>query len=145
MRFSTILRTGTRLGRLRPGERLPGRPAVQVSDVQCEFADRQEHVDLSRPRYGLPAGQAVVGGPVVQARVAVRQRIRAGQDRDRAAIPVSDVEEAITRVHPEEWAWVVAALTRRFGDLDIAEEAAAEAFATAVERWLADGVPPNPR
>jgi RNA polymerase sigma-70 factor (ECF subfamily) len=39
---------------------------------------------------------------------------------------------------------VVAALTRRFGDLDIAEEAAAEAFAVAVERWTADGVPPNP-
>ena len=39
---------------------------------------------------------------------------------------------------------MVASLTRRFGDLDIAEEAAAEAFATAVERWPADGVPPNP-
>ncbi|MFB7241664.1 RNA polymerase subunit sigma-24 [Streptomyces populi] len=39
---------------------------------------------------------------------------------------------------------MVAALTRRFGDLDIAEEAAAEAFATAVRRWPADGVPPNP-
>jgi len=55
-----------------------------------------------------------------------------------------DVREAITRAHYDEWARVVAALTRRFGDLDIAEEAAAEAFATAVERWLADGVPPNP-
>jgi RNA polymerase sigma-70 factor (ECF subfamily) len=39
---------------------------------------------------------------------------------------------------------VVAGLARRFGDLDIAEEAAAEAFALAVERWPADGVPPNP-
>ena len=29
-------------------------------------------------------------------------------------------------------------------DLDLAEEAAAEAFATAVERWPVDGVPPNP-
>ncbi|GAA4316581.1 sigma factor-like helix-turn-helix DNA-binding protein [Actinomadura luteofluorescens] len=57
---------------------------------------------------------------------------------------MSDVQEAVTRVHREEWARVVAALTRRFGDLDIAEEAAAEAFATAVERWPADGVPPNP-
>jgi RNA polymerase sigma-70 factor (ECF subfamily) len=57
---------------------------------------------------------------------------------------VSDVEEAITRAHHEEWARVVASLTRRFGDLDVAEEAAAEAFATAVERWPADGVPPNP-
>ena len=51
---------------------------------------------------------------------------------------------AITRAHHDEWARVVAALTRRFGDLDIAEEAAAEAFATAVERWPSDGVPPNP-
>ncbi|MET8153514.1 RNA polymerase sigma factor [Actinoplanes sp. NPDC049668] len=57
---------------------------------------------------------------------------------------VADTEEAVTRAHREEWARVVAALARRFGDLDIAEEAAAEAFATAVERWPADGVPPNP-
>jgi RNA polymerase sigma-70 factor (ECF subfamily) len=57
---------------------------------------------------------------------------------------VADVREAITQAHHEEWARVVAALTRHFGDLDIAEEAAAEAFATAVARWPADGVPPNP-
>ncbi len=55
-----------------------------------------------------------------------------------------DVREAIARAHQEEWARVVASLTRRFGDLDIAEEAAAEAFATAVQRWPVDGVPPNP-
>ena len=55
-----------------------------------------------------------------------------------------DVHEAITRAHREEWARVVASLTKRFGDLDIAEEAAAEAFAVAVERWPADGVPPGP-
>jgi RNA polymerase sigma-70 factor (ECF subfamily) len=59
-------------------------------------------------------------------------------------VSVAGVPEAITRAHREEWAWVVASLTRRFGDLDIAEEAAAEAFATAVERWPADGLPPNP-
>jgi RNA polymerase sigma-70 factor, ECF subfamily len=57
---------------------------------------------------------------------------------------LADVREAVTRAHHEEWARVVAALTRRFGDLDIAEEAAAEAFVTAVQRWPADGVPPNP-
>jgi RNA polymerase sigma-70 factor, ECF subfamily len=60
-----------------------------------------------------------------------------------AAVP-ADVREAVTRAHHQEWARVVAALARRFGDLDIAEEAAAEAFATAVGRWPADGVPPNP-
>ena len=54
------------------------------------------------------------------------------------------VEEAITRVHHEEWARVLAGLARRFGDLDVAEEAAAEAFVAAVERWPRDGIPPNP-
>jgi len=54
------------------------------------------------------------------------------------------VADAITRAHHEDWARVVASLAKRFGDLDIAEEAAAEAFATAVERWPVDGIPPNP-
>src|SRR5512138_1584232 len=57
---------------------------------------------------------------------------------------MTDVGEVITRVHREEWARVVASLARRLGDLDIAEEMAAEAFAIAVERWPVDGVPPNP-
>jgi RNA polymerase sigma-70 factor (ECF subfamily) len=57
---------------------------------------------------------------------------------------MSDVDEAIVQAHHREWARIVATLTRRFGDLDIAEEMTAEAFATAVERWPADGVPPNP-
>lgn len=39
---------------------------------------------------------------------------------------------------------MVASLARRFGDLSIAEDAAAEAFMVAVERWPLDGVPPNP-
>ncbi len=55
-----------------------------------------------------------------------------------------DVTAAITDAHHEQWGRVVAAMTRRFGDLDVAEEAAAEAFATAVARWPCDGVPPNP-
>jgi len=59
-------------------------------------------------------------------------------------VNVTDVRQAITEAHREEWARVVATLTRRFRDLDIAEEAAAEAFAAAVGRWPTDGVPPNP-
>ncbi|HEY0644132.1 MAG TPA: DUF6596 domain-containing protein [Nocardioides sp.] len=57
---------------------------------------------------------------------------------------MTELDEVLTRVHRDEWARVVATLARRFGDLDVAEEAAAEAFAVAVERWAADGVPPNP-
>jgi RNA polymerase sigma factor (sigma-70 family) len=53
-------------------------------------------------------------------------------------------EQAITRAHRDEWALVVAGLARRFGDLDAAEEATAEAFLAAAERWPREGVPPNP-
>lgn len=35
---------------------------------------------------------------------------------------------------------MVAVLARRFGDLDVAEDATAEACATAVTRWPVDGV-----
>ena len=39
---------------------------------------------------------------------------------------------------------MLAALISYFGDFDLAEEAAAEAFATAAQRWPSDGVPDNP-
>ncbi|MET0999777.1 MAG: sigma-70 family RNA polymerase sigma factor [Marmoricola sp.] len=39
---------------------------------------------------------------------------------------------------------VVASLTRRFGDLDLAEDATSEALLLAAERWPAEGLPPNP-
>lgn len=57
---------------------------------------------------------------------------------------MSDVHAALTRAHREEWARVVATLTKRFGNLDNAEDAAAEAFATAAEHWPVNGIPPNP-
>jgi len=38
----------------------------------------------------------------------------------------------------------VAVLVRVFGDIDIAEEAVADAFTAAVQRWPADGLPPSP-
>lgn len=38
-----------------------------------------------------------------------------------------------------------ASLVRALGDVDLAEEAAQEAFAVAAERWTRDGVPDNPR
>src|SRR4051794_40132488 len=37
-----------------------------------------------------------------------------------------------------------ATLIRVLGDIDLAEDAVAEAFAIAAERWPKDGVPPNP-
>jgi RNA polymerase sigma-70 factor (ECF subfamily) len=54
------------------------------------------------------------------------------------------VSMSLEEIHRREWAIVVAALARSFGDLDLAEDSAAEAFATAVERWPNEGIPPNP-
>ncbi|MDF2574314.1 MAG: polymerase subunit sigma-24 [Agromyces sp.] len=52
--------------------------------------------------------------------------------------------DAVARAHRDEWARVVATLIRQTGDWTLAEECAAEAFARAVERWPAEGVPRNP-
>ncbi|TDD60579.1 RNA polymerase sigma factor [Kribbella antibiotica] len=52
-----------------------------------------------------------------------------------------DQVEAVFR---EERGRLLAALARRFGDLDLAEEVTAEAIEAALLRWPIDGVPPNP-
>jgi RNA polymerase sigma-70 factor (ECF subfamily) len=51
---------------------------------------------------------------------------------------------AVERVFREEYGRLIASLVRRFGDIDIAEEAAAEALVAALERWPESGPPPNP-
>src|SRR6187397_1223738 len=51
---------------------------------------------------------------------------------------------AVERVFREEYGRLIAPLVRRFGDIDIAEEAASEALVAALEKWPASGVPPNP-
>lgn len=38
----------------------------------------------------------------------------------------------------------MAVLVRRFGDIDVAEDAVQEAFAEAVRRWPSAGLPPSP-
>jgi RNA polymerase sigma-70 factor (ECF subfamily) len=56
----------------------------------------------------------------------------------------TDAEAVVEQIYREEYGRLVASLVRRFGDIDIAEDAAAEALLVALERWPADGVPPNP-
>ncbi|HEU0213758.1 MAG TPA: RNA polymerase sigma factor [Jiangellaceae bacterium] len=56
---------------------------------------------------------------------------------DRAA----DSAEAVFR---EEWSRLLATLVRWVGDLDLAEEVAADAMAVALERWPVEGVPSRP-
>src|SRR5215472_7314965 len=55
---------------------------------------------------------------------------------------VSSLE--IEDVFRQEYGRSVAVLVRYFGDIDVAEEAVQDAFATAVRRWPATGLPPSP-
>ncbi len=51
---------------------------------------------------------------------------------------------SVAAVFREEHGRLLAALVRRFGDLDLAEEVTSEAVEAALAHWPVDGVPPKP-
>ena len=51
---------------------------------------------------------------------------------------------AVQAVYSADWGRIVATLIRSFGDFDLAEEAAQEAFAAAVDQWRVSGIPDSP-
>jgi len=51
---------------------------------------------------------------------------------------------ALDAVFRDQWGRVLAILAGLLGDIELAEDAAAEAFAIAAERWPRDGEPANP-
>ncbi len=55
-----------------------------------------------------------------------------------------NAQRAIDTAFRESWGRIVAALIRRTGNWDLAEECAQEAFVEAVRKWPADGVPQRP-
>ena len=57
---------------------------------------------------------------------------------------MQDGTAAVERVFREEYGRLIASLVRRFGDIDLAEDAAGEALVVALEKWPESGVPPNP-
>lgn len=63
---------------------------------------------------------------------------------DFSSAGLTDLRVVLTRTHRQEWVRVVATVMKRFGDFHVAEDAAADAFATAAERWPMEGMPPNP-
>src|SRR5215510_10797282 len=58
---------------------------------------------------------------------------------------LTDANVAIENVYRSDWGRIVAALIRIFGDFQLAEEAAQEAFAAAVDQWRTTGIPEFPR
>jgi RNA polymerase sigma-70 factor, ECF subfamily len=56
-----------------------------------------------------------------------------------------EANAAVDTVYRSDWGRIVATLIRLVGDFDVAEEAAQEAFAAAVDQWATSGVPEFPR
>jgi RNA polymerase sigma-70 factor (ECF subfamily) len=57
---------------------------------------------------------------------------------------LATVDEAVDSVYRSDWGRIVATLIRNFGDFDLAEEVAQEAFAVAIDQWRTDGLPDSP-
>src|SRR6266849_3199774 len=55
-----------------------------------------------------------------------------------------EANAAVQAVYSSDWGRIVATLIRSFGDFDVAEEAAQEAFAAAIDQWRTEGVPDSP-
>ena len=56
-----------------------------------------------------------------------------------------DVNREIEKVYRSDWGRIIAALIRLYGDFELAEDVAQEAFAAAVAQWRSEGIPQNPR
>jgi RNA polymerase sigma-70 factor (ECF subfamily) len=80
----------------------------------------------------------------------VGEEVPRGAVRDDRASSADDLRSArrvltlIEEVFRAEWARAVAIIARATGDLDRAEDAVQDAFATALTHWPRDGAPDNP-
>src|SRR5437016_10664257 len=57
---------------------------------------------------------------------------------------ISTANATVEATYQSDWGRIVATLIRSFGDFDVAEEAAQEAFAAATTQWANEGVPDSP-
>ena len=63
---------------------------------------------------------------------------------DAVAATPADVRAAVAAAHRDEWARVFGALVRFTGDWSLAEDCTQDAYARALERWGAEGIPRSP-
>src|SRR6266550_1889784 len=63
---------------------------------------------------------------------------------DRRALSADITSDAVAGVFHEEAGRLTAALTKRLGDFDLAEECVQDALVSALEHWPREGIPDNP-
>jgi RNA polymerase sigma-70 factor (ECF subfamily) len=99
----------------------------------------------SVPRKIYHPGQEGQEGQVGITQMHDRHRPPASPAPPALAAPRSAEADAVGAVYRSDWGRIVATLIGLLGDFDIAEDAAQEAFAIAVEQWRTRGVPASPR
>jgi len=58
---------------------------------------------------------------------------------------LANANVTVDAVYRSDWGRIVATLIRQFGDFELAEDAAQEAFTAAVDQWRTEGIPESPR
>src|SRR5689334_24893742 len=57
---------------------------------------------------------------------------------------LSNSNVTVDAVYRSDWGRIVATLIRQFGDFELAEDAAQDAFTAAVHQWPTEGIPESP-
>src|SRR5262249_22491599 len=129
-------RRGTAPGRSAPrrGPRCPRRPASAPPRWSAPRSARRDRSGSCISRVPPSRGSG--------ARIDTRREII----QHGSLPPGADAASAaVDQVYRSDWGRIVATLIGLVRDFDVAEEAAQEAFAAAVEQWPAAGVPAAPR
>ena len=111
-----------------------------VLTIDGPYTEGKEHVGGFTIINAPDLDAALAWGPSSPGRSASRSRC--GRFRRSASLIVPAAE--IERVFRAEYGRAVAVLVRVFGDIDVAEDAVQDAFATAVRTWPSSGLPPSP-
>ena len=109
------------------------------------FAETKEHL----------AGYYLIEAADLDAAIDAAARIPGATHRDgrgeadpgarlSGATPAADARDAVALAFREDYGRALATLIRVLGDFDLAEEAVADAYLVALERWPVDGIPDNP-
>lgn len=124
----------------------PGRVAAGSPSVAGPAGDSvPDRPSVAGPDVPAVAGRTPMGGTIDDLPMgALPAAVRARASRAAAVAGTSMATEALNRLARDDSGRVLAILARRFGDLDLADDAVQDALVDAARTWPTDGVPDNP-